>query len=67
MKTIILMLVKNLATMLITKSMVFWMLEKWAGYTDNDIDDNVLLVVKGAYDSDKEMLKKGVEGLLQNE
>lgn len=51
--------------MLITKSMVFWMLEKWAGYTDNDIDDNVLLVVKGAYDSDKAMLKKGVEGLLK--
>lgn len=68
MKTAILFILKtlvtNVAKMLVSKKMVYWTLETWAKNTDNKIDDNVVLIVEGAYDADTEKLKLGVEGLL---
>lgn len=63
-KLLLLKLVKSLATMLITETMILWLLGIAAKHTDNKIDDNVVLIVKGAYSSDVAMLKLGVEGLL---
>ena len=64
MPALIKMLIKNLVTMLITEKMIIWSLEVAAKYTDNKVDDNIVLIVKGAYKSDTEMIKKGIEGLM---
>ena len=65
MKTALILLFKNLATMLMTQAMILWTLEKWASFTDNLIDDNVILIVKGAFKNDVELVKKGIDGLMQ--
>ena len=65
MKTFLLVIIKNLVSMIITKNMILWSLEKLAGYTDNKIDDNVITIVSAAYDSDTPKLKNGVEGLFK--
>ena len=64
MKTAIILMLKNLATMFISQAMIFWVLDKYTKYTDNLIDDNVVLIVKGAFENDVDLVKKGIDGLL---
>lgn len=54
----------NLLALLVTPDMILWLLEKAKEFTDNKIDDNVYLIVKGAYKNDLVMLKQGLVGLV---
>lgn len=64
MKTAIVYLLKKLVAMLVTKKMIFWALELAAKQTDNKIDDNVIRLIKAAYDGDDAGFRAAVEGII---
>jgi hypothetical protein len=66
MKLVLIQIVKNLVGMLVTKHMIFWALELAAKQTSNKIDDNLLGLVRGAYDNDPDKVKESAEALLEN-
>jgi len=65
-KAVIVMIIKNLVAMLLTKKMIFWALEIAAAQTKTAIDDNVVGIVKAGYNSDNEALKLHLESLLSD-
>jgi hypothetical protein len=66
MKLVIIQIFKNLIGMLISKHMIFWALELAAKQTSNKVDDNLLGLVRGAYDNDVDKVKESAEALLEN-
>lgn len=63
MKFVIAKILKNLLGMLVTKHMIFWALELATKQSKNKIDDNVVKLVRAAYDADNAKLKEAVEAL----
>lgn len=63
MKTILLLIIKNLGGAFLTKKMVIWALKLLSGYTDNKIDDNVVLLAEAAVNNDIEGMKVALKGL----
>lgn len=64
MKAIAARILKNLVGMLITKHMIFWGLELATKQTKNKVDDNVVGVVKAAYNNNDKELRESVEKIL---
>lgn len=56
-------LITNLIGMLMTKAMILWGLKFAAKQTKNKIDDDIVLLVEGAYDNDEEKVRAAIEAL----
>lgn len=54
---------KNLVAMLLTQKMIIWALEVATSKTENEIDDNVVALVKAGYNNDTEGVRKAVQAL----
>lgn len=65
MKTAIVLMLKNMIAMLITKRMIFWALEYAVKQTDNKVDDNAVRIIKGLYGNQIEEVQAGIEGLTE--
>lgn len=65
MKTAIVLMLKNMIAMLITKRMIFWALEFAVKQTDNKVDDNAVRIIKGLYDNQIAEVQAGIEGLTE--
>lgn len=63
MKAVVARIFKNLIGMLITKHMIFWGLELATKQTKNKVDDNVVKLVRAAYDADDKKLREAVENI----
>jgi K+ transporter len=54
----------NLVKMLIGPKMILWMLRMAAKQSDNIVDDNIVLLVEGAYENDNVKVKSAVSALM---
>lgn len=62
---IVTLILKNMLTMFMTKTMIFWGLEQGVKSTDTLVDDHILSIVKGGYGNDPEQVRKGAEALVE--
>lgn len=53
----------NLLRMFLGKKMVLWALKLAVSVTDNKVDDNMVLLVEGAYENDAAKVKQAVSEL----
>ncbi len=54
----------NLVGMFVGPKMIIWLLGVASKATDNDIDDNIVLLVEGAYAKDQPKVKSAVSKLM---
>lgn len=57
------LMLKNLLRMFLGKKMVLWALNLAASTTDTKVDDNMVLLVEGAYENDDTKVKQAVTEL----
>ncbi len=54
----------NLLGMFVGPKMIIWLLGTAAKASDNDVDDNIVALVEGAYEKDQTKVKSSVSKLM---
>ncbi len=54
----------NLVGMFVGPKMIIWLLGTAAKASDNDVDDNIVSLVEGAYNKDQKQVKSAVSKLM---
>ena len=63
MSMILKMMVQNLLGMLMTKTMIIWVLEFGVKQTKNSVDDNLVMLAKAMYENDNDGVKQAITNL----
>ena len=64
MKAMIVLMLKNPASMILGPKMILWGLRLATTLSSNKIDDNCVGIIEAAYENDVEKLKKSAEALV---
>jgi hypothetical protein len=65
LKTLIITILKNLAKILLAPKMIIWAAEVTSEWTDNDVDDPVVALLKAAYYNDPDGVRIAAEKILE--
>ena len=55
---------KNLLAMVMTETMVLWLVDKYVDSTKALWDDHLRDIIKGAFKNDMDLVKQGISGLV---
>ena len=55
---------KNLLSMVMTETMVLWLVDKYVDSTKALWDDHLRDIIKGAFKNDIDLVKQGISGLV---